>query len=89
MLASTAPAGFSNLTLRAPSTRENLRSIVEYLTNLLSPIERSFLNEQREEKSSTDVLRSLMLVGQCLASLASFDLDVPVIEKEEIDLLKY
>ena len=28
-------------------------------------------------------------MGQCLASLVSFNLDVPMMEKEEIDLLKY
>ena len=44
-LASTAHTGPSDLTPRAPSTVESLQSAMEYLRNLLSPVERLFLNE--------------------------------------------
>ena len=47
-LASIAHAGPSDPMPCAPSTEEILRSTMEYLRNLLSPIERLFLNEQRE-----------------------------------------
>ena len=47
-LASTAHAGPSDAMPRAPSIRD--QSTVEYLRNLLLPVEKLFLNEQRGEK---------------------------------------
>ena len=49
-LAFTTHAGPSDLIPRAPSTGEFLQSEVEYLRNLLPPVERLFVNEQRGEK---------------------------------------
>ena len=57
--------------------------------NFLPSVERLFLNKQRGEKQSADALRSLVHIGQCLASLPSSNLSVSTMEKEEIDLLKY
>ena len=74
---------------RAPSIWENLQSTVEYLRNLILPAQKLFLNKQREEKWSIDALRSFVYVGQYLASLVSSNLDVSMMEKKEIDLLKY
>ena len=87
-LASTSHMESSDSMPHAPSIEEILQSIVKYLRNLIPPVERLFLNEQRGEKRSVDILRSLIHVGQCLVSLTSFNLDVPTMEKE-IDLLKY
>ena len=56
--ASTAHMGHLNPTSRIPSIGEILQSVVEYLRNLLPPVERLFVNEQRGEKWSTDALRS-------------------------------
>ena len=88
-LASTSPVGPSNPMLRAPFAGENLQSMVEYLRNLLPPVERLFLNEQKGKKQSVDALRFFVHVGQCLASLTGSNVNVPSIEKEEIDLLKH
>nr|XP_019708916.1 uncharacterized protein LOC105053460 isoform X1 [Elaeis guineensis] len=88
-LASTSHVGPSDSFPHAPSVEENLQFMVEYLMNLLPPVERLFLNEQRGERRSADVLRSLVHVGQCLISLINSNLSTPMMEKEKIDLLKY
>ena len=85
-LASTSYAGPSDLTPRAPSIEESLQSMVEYLRNLLPSVERLFLNEQRGEKVFTDALTFFVRARQCLVNS---NLDVPTMEKEKIDLLKY
>ena len=88
-LVSTSHAGPSDPMPRAPSIGKIFQSTMKYLRNLLPPIERLFLNEQMGEKQSVDALRSLVHMGQYLTSLASSNLNVPTIEKEEINLLKY